>query len=131
MSKVIPTATIATIVIIAIVVLYYKFDPSNSVFAPKCPFFLLTGYQCPSCGIQRAMHALLNGEFKTALLLNPFLAIGVPYCILLLFTATIKKKPFESLQKVLHHRYIIWGYIVLFFIWWVVRNTSWWYGISS
>lgn len=122
-------AVIVVAVVSTVVILYSQFDPAHSALAPKCPFYLLTGYQCPSCGVQRAVHAVLNGSLKAAFLFNPFLAVGLPYFLLLLLTNAIKSRELEPIRKVLHHKYMIWGYIILFFLWWVVRNTSWWHAI--
>lgn len=54
---------------VACVVLYYL-DPVKYVFMPKCPFKMLTGLDCPGCGFQRAMHALLHGHVMQAIRFN-------------------------------------------------------------
>lgn len=63
-----------TIGVIAVIVLLFLalVDPVTSVFAPKCMYKYLTGYDCPACGIQRSLHALLNGDTVTALRYNYF-----------------------------------------------------------
>ena len=43
-----------------------------------CPFHLLTGLNCPFCGGQRMMEALLHGELINAFWLNPALAVALP-----------------------------------------------------
>ena len=43
-----------------------------------CPFHLLTGFNCPFCGGQRMVVALLHGQLAEAFWLNPGLAIGAP-----------------------------------------------------
>lgn len=42
--------------------LYFIFDPAVTRWAPKCMFRVLTGYDCPGCGSQRALHALLHAD---------------------------------------------------------------------
>lgn len=44
----------------------------------SCPLHLLTGLNCPFCGAQRMILALLHGRFIEAFWLNPGLAIGLP-----------------------------------------------------
>src|SRR5437762_10353071 len=45
--------------------------PANQWF-PKCPFLLLTGYQCPGCGSTRACYQLLHrSEEHTSELQSP------------------------------------------------------------
>jgi len=51
---------------------FYFFDPSTSQGFWVCPFHRLTGWYCPGCGGQRALHELLHGHFAAALRLNPF-----------------------------------------------------------
>ena len=55
---------------ILIVWLYGSFDPSSpdvGRFFPKCLLKLITGLDCPSCGMQRSLHALINGDVVAAL----------------------------------------------------------------
>jgi hypothetical protein len=46
---------------------------------PLCPVKWLTGQDCPTCGVTRALFALLHGHFAEAAALNPisFLVILV------------------------------------------------------
>ena len=59
--------------------IYTFFNPADFVLFPKCPFWLLTGYQCPGCGSQRAIHHLLNGHWQEAFRQNALLVISLPY----------------------------------------------------
>ncbi|MBO4802879.1 MAG: DUF2752 domain-containing protein [Bacteroidaceae bacterium] len=43
-----------------------------------CPFHFLTGLDCPFCGAQRMVLALLHGQVSEAFWLNPGLAVGAP-----------------------------------------------------
>jgi hypothetical protein len=38
-----------------------------------CPFKLITGYECPGCGMQRALLDLLHGDIISSLLHYPAL----------------------------------------------------------
>ncbi len=44
---------------------YYTHDPLGGK-APRCLFKLITGYECPGCGSQRAFHSLLHGDIAAA-----------------------------------------------------------------
>lgn len=123
--------TIAAVAAVGIVLLYKHFDPTFSHFAPKCPFLLLTGYECPSCGIQRAAHSALNGDFQRAFWLNPFVALVMPYFLLVVLTTFVRGRYIDSLRSIAQHRYAVYGYIALFFIWWILRNTAWWQKICE
>ncbi len=37
-----------------------------------CPFFRLTGFTCPGCGLTRAYIHAFHGDFATAFRYNPF-----------------------------------------------------------
>ena len=45
----------------------FFFDPATHAFYPGCTFHQLTGLNCPGCGATRSLHALLHGDFPTAL----------------------------------------------------------------
>lgn len=112
------------LVIIIIIILYKIFDPYNSDYFPKCPFRELTGYKCPGCGSQRAIHYLLNFEIIPALKENVLLVLSIPYIIAGVIIDLIKNPK----QKLLRIRKMCFGVgaiiIILFiiFIFWILRN---------
>ena len=122
-------AIAAVVMLLALLVVYFFFDPANSYFAPKCPFKLLTGLDCPACGGQRALHSLLNGDLYASFLYNPFLWLMLPYVSLVVYVSLCKSPRSQRIARYVTHRYTIFAYIALFFIWWVVRNTQWWHSI--
>ena len=65
--------------------LYYFFSPENPNFIVKCPFNYFTSYDCPGCGSQRALHALLHGELRKAFSYNPLFILAIPYVLLGVF----------------------------------------------
>jgi len=48
-----------------------------------CLWYAITGLPCPSCGMTRSVVAILDGDIRGALLLNP---LGVPALLFLLVT---------------------------------------------
>ena len=64
------TAFVYIILIGALLMIYYWFDPSEIELFPKCPFYMLTGLKCPGCGSQRAIHSLLHLDFIGAIRYN-------------------------------------------------------------
>ena len=48
---------------------------------------MLTGWDCPACGGQRALHSLLHGRVGEALHFNPFLVVSVPYFLAVAWTS--------------------------------------------
>lgn len=75
------------------------------------PFKLLTGYDCPGCGSQRALHALLHGDIN-AFAYNPLFIIAIPYVITgLIFNQDKVKTKYPKLRKALFGQKAI--YIIL------------------
>ncbi|WP_380906181.1 DUF2752 domain-containing protein [Sphingobacterium suaedae] len=62
-----------------VVYIYYTFDPSAHGWFPRCPMKALTGLECPGCGSQRAIHALLHGDVRRAFQHNALLLPFIPY----------------------------------------------------
>lgn len=50
-------------------------DPNTSSLYPQCPFRALTGYDCPGCGLTRALHSALRGDFVQAASHNLLLVV--------------------------------------------------------
>lgn len=55
---------------IGLIILYGLFDPAKGGF-PACPVRTLTGWLCPGCGSQRAIHQLLHGNLAVSFHYNP------------------------------------------------------------
>ena len=99
------------------VLIYHFFDPAHSDWAPKCPFWLLTGYYCPGCGSQRAIHCFLNGRILEGMRYNYLLLPSLVYVVFL----TIAPRD-SRLGKVLTSSTACWILLFAFMAWWVVRN---------
>lgn len=113
---------IITILLVGGVVLYH-INPTQYWFMPKCPFKLITGLSCPGCGIQRAIHALLHGEFAEAIKYNYFMVYSVPYVTLFIIEWMMpQNKTREKLQHVIENKHVVNFYVLSFSIWLVVRN---------
>ena len=121
-KKVIIIIVVGVLIALA-TILYFFVNPEASVLMPKCPMKMLTGYDCPSCGVQRAIHAVLHGDFAKAISYNPFFVISVPYFLLVLYSTVFKNSFAVKLRGIVCHRYALYGYIVLFFLWWILRNV--------
>ena len=104
---------------------YGRFAPGSGFPFPKCIFFHLTGYRCPGCGLQRALHRMLNLDFVSAFKYNAFLVAVLPVLALLLFSHFAKGR-FPALDKALCSRWFIWTAGILTFLWCVFRNIYGW-----
>ena len=103
--------------------IYFAFNPAlHSIFIP-CPFKFVTGYNCPGCGSQRAIHQLLHGDLIKAFGLNPLLILSLPLILYglgaaiwnFIFDTKLRVKLFYSNLFI----YIFFGIVLLY---WFVRN---------
>ncbi len=98
-------------------ILYHYFDPAHSHLAPKCIFKLLTGYDCPGCGSQRAIHAFLNGHVWEGIQYNYLLVPALLYVIALTIFPRNGK-----VHLALSGTLACWIWFGVFIAWWIGRN---------
>ena len=111
----------------AISLFLFFFNPAlpNNQFFPKCPFRLVTGWQCPGCGSTRAFYQLLHLHPVTAFKLNPLIMLTLPFIVygFLGFTrSAITGKPY---RRLFIPPVYLWAWLVLLLFFWVFRNTPW------
>lgn len=101
----------------------YRFSPTDYWFWPKCPVKLLTGLNCPACGIQRFVHALTNGNVKEALAYNYYLAYALPYTLCVVTAQYLPQSRLKDrLTEIFGRKTAVWLYVTTSCIWFVVRN---------
>ena len=104
---------------------YYALDPSASGSFPRCVFLSMTGYKCPGCGSQRAIHALLHGDVLGAFKYNALLLVAVPWIILCLYAESRRVRN-PRLYARLNAPLLIWLFLAMVLIWWLLRNIFNW-----
>jgi len=67
-----------------------------------CPFKANFGFDCPGCGFQRSVIALLKGDLSGSLKLYP---AAIPFVLILLFTLIHLKMDFKMGAKVIKMAY--------------------------
>lgn len=115
------SATIAVLIAAAVATAYFIFDPAHSPLAPKCIFHLITGWSCPGCGSQRALHALLHLQLADALRYNALFVVSLPFIALLAF-AEMKRKSLPGLYERFNSGIIITAVVIILVAWGIVRN---------
>lgn len=111
------------IISVLAIYLYSYNSPTDSRLFPQCPFKLLTGWNCPGCGIQRAMHSLLNGRWSEALSYNYFFIISIPYTVLICIAYVMRKINIgKNMTELFEHRTLVIGYVCCFMAWFIIRN---------
>ena len=105
--------------------IYFALDPSSSGLFPRCVFLSMTGFKCPGCGSQRAIHALLHGDVIGAFRYNAFLLIAIPWIALCLY-AESRRVPNPRLYARLNSPLLIWLFLAMLLLWWLLRNIFDW-----
>jgi len=113
---------IIVIVGLGVLSLYFFINPTSTALFPKCPFYVITGFLCPGCGSQRAIHHIMHGDI--------FLGLRQNYLFLILFFV-LSYELFISLKtllgqntrnNLLHNKKITNTILVLVIVFWILRN---------
>lgn len=73
---------VLAVLTIVITAFYFCWNPAEITSLPICPFKNLSGFYCPGCGGQRALHQILHGNFLEAFHSNLLIYIFLPFFIL-------------------------------------------------
>ncbi|MDR1594877.1 MAG: DUF2752 domain-containing protein [Prevotellaceae bacterium] len=113
----------AVILTVGIMIVYGIFDPETTDFFPPCLFHKLTGFECPGCGTQRAVHSLLHLKVKQAFFYNSALFFAIPLVGLLIYFEYFGGQTrFQKLYRFLSGTKFITGLLVIIIIYWIGRN---------
>ena len=115
--------TVAAFFVATVLFIFFYIDPNVYPIFPKCPFLIVTGFECPGCGSQRAFHQLLHLNIASAFRQNPIVVLYLPYILLGLYIEYASgKNKFPRIRKLLYGKeaaIIIFISIILF---WIGRN---------
>lgn len=104
-------------VAVAALAWYYFRDPAVAP-APRCLLQAITGYDCPGCGTQRALHAILHARVGEAWAFNPAVFFAVPMAALYLLADRLPR----FVQRVLYAPAFILAVAAAILAWWIGRN---------
>ena len=107
---------------LAVALYYFFLNPHQQTdFFMSCPFYKITGYQCPGCGSQRAFHEVLHFHFLEAFKQNALFVLGIPY-VLLIFYANFNKEKHQKLRQVLVGNKTLLILLIVAILFGVLRN---------
>lgn len=109
-------AAAAICVFAASAIVYLALNDPETSPAPRCLFNAITGYDCPGCGSQRAIHALLQGRVADAWRYNAAMFFAVPLAVMYVVAP-------RRWDKVIYSMWFALGIVVAFIFWWVYRNV--------
>ncbi|MCC2589387.1 DUF2752 domain-containing protein [Chryseobacterium sp. MFBS3-17] len=114
-----------SVVVFILGLLYFFNNPADSAWFPKCPFLSVTGLQCPGCGSQRAVHALMHLRVGEAFAHNPLLVSAVPYLAAgILFRRASVQRRFPKMRAFLFGQTAIFVVLAVVLLFWVLRNVT-------
>ncbi len=114
---------LAVAIVVAVaagVYIYGTFDPVNAFF-PRCVFKMATGLDCPGCGSQRAVHALLNGEFAAAVRYNALFLAEIPLLVAIVLAWVLRDR-FPRFNRFVSSQPFILAVLAVIVGWTVARN---------
>ena len=112
------------IIVMGIVAVFYFVNPTMQHYPLRCIWNVITETQCPACGIQRAIYALVHGNFAEALSCNYFFVLSVPFAILVILSEWYNyHHKLDWLRAIIHNQYTLKTYVFLYFGWWILRNV--------
>jgi len=104
---------------------YYLFDPENgsgkNIFL-TCPFYYLTGFHCPGCGSQRAVHDLLHGRIDEVLSHNLMFLVLFSFIIGKLYYFSAKLIFKKEVIDISYNKYYTYGILAFVILFWILRN---------
>ena len=112
---------IISVVVITFLIIYASFDPSAHGWFPQCVFYKLTGWQCAGCGSQRAIHALLTGDFVEAWHQNALLILLIPMILFMIYLEIVRTAKHELYSK-FYSPFVIWIFVAVIVVWTILRN---------
>lgn len=115
---------LGTGLLIGLIYIYYQYNPAHYTWFPKCPFRALTGLQCPGCGSQRAIHALLHGHVGEAFRQNALVPMAIPYVMIGFYLRGVSKPSEKMLiwRKILFGEWAIKIFAVVVILQFTIRN---------
>jgi hypothetical protein len=88
----------------------------------RCVFHLVSGWDCPGCGGQRALHQLLHGNLGLALRQNALFILLLPVGGWYLFRFVMQKSTGRTLPSPFSHHLWPWILCVIVISFGLVRN---------
>lgn len=112
----------AVVIAMAAAAALYVFNPEDTWWMPQCAFHRLTGWQCPGCGLLRAIHSLLRMRPAEALAYNYFLLVSAPMAAALAYTTLSRSARARRMEAVVQSPGAVRAFAALMLLWWITRN---------
>lgn len=108
--------------IVAIAALFFTLNPSKYEIFPNCLFHSLTGFYCPGCGSQRALHSLLHLNFSQVVGYNFLFIPAALFIVYHYLHRLINQWLGWNLPNLFYKNNTPWVILVIVVIFWIARN---------
>ena len=103
-------------------VLFFVLNPSEHEIFPKCVFHSITGYYCPGCGSQRAIHSLLHFRFYSVVS-NNFLFLPAVFIVTYHYLRPFFNRRFNwNMPNIFYFKSTPWIILIVIVVFWILRN---------
>ena len=120
MKRIIQIGLLTVVSILA--ALFYFLNPAEHQLFPKCIFYSTTGYHCPGCGSQRAIHSLLHLDF-VGVVSNNILFLPAALLVVYHYAHPLLNKLFNwKLPNIFYFKSTPWIILVIVVLFWILRN---------
>ena len=110
------------IIFTGLAILFFVLNPTEHEIFPKCVFNSVTGYYCPGCGSQRAIHSLLHLNFA-GVVGNNFLFLPALFLLIYHYSFAFLNKKFSwKLPNIFYFKSTPWIILVVIILFWILRN---------
>ncbi|MEE0804568.1 MAG: DUF2752 domain-containing protein [Prevotellamassilia sp.] len=117
------TRLFVLMLVLAVLAMLYLGAPGSESWWLKCPMYQITGWQCPLCGLQRAVHALLHGDLLAAWRYNPALWLLLPYVAVWLLGCCSERVVRSRVYAWCTSTRVVLAVLFLLCVWGVLRNV--------
>lgn len=97
---------------------------SQAGYGIPCVFHLVTGWDCPGCGVTRMLRFILRGDFAAGWRSNPLAFVSAPFLLALLVRLAVgyARDGRQGLSR--KENILVWMWIGAFVVFGVLRNTA-------
>lgn len=107
---------------VGLAVLFFVLSPAEHEIFPRCLFNSLTGYYCPGCGSQRALHSMLHLDFAGVVSYNFLFIPGFLLIFYHYLHPVVNRLFYWKLPNIFYFKSTPWIILAVVVLFWIARN---------
>jgi hypothetical protein len=96
---------------------------SGRSLLPPCLFHSITGLYCTGCGMTRALHYFMQGQFYQGFRMNPLAVLSAPFLLWALLLTLYRLIMGKSMPNI--PSWAPWAILAVILVYTVARNLPW------